>query len=190
MPVATETWKNVPAALRSAIEPRLEPGENPCTWFETDLDRRLHYVRNFVVLTDRRVLGITERDAVRDGSPRPLDPATFQSWPLASVASLRAIEQGALGTLELVGASSRLERWHFTVNRAAAARRLVERFTELRRAQSTAGLPAAAVWPSVRRAVNPFRRVASAARPARPPRRDLRRIRCTACCCLRGRGRR
>ena len=64
MPVATETWKNVPAALRSAIEPRLEPGESPCTWFETDLDRRLHYVRNFVVLTDRRVLGIAEHDAV------------------------------------------------------------------------------------------------------------------------------
>jgi ATP-binding cassette subfamily B protein len=157
--VATETWKNVPTALRSAIEPRLEPGESPCTWFETDLDRRLHYLRDFVVLTERRVLGISEQDTPGDGTARPMDPSTFQSWPLAAVAELRAVEQGALGTLELVGESSRLARWHFTVNRAAAARRLVERFTELRRtAQSADAEPAVAaamICPSCGEALPP-----------------------------------
>jgi ATP-binding cassette subfamily B protein len=144
LPVTTETWKNVPAALQSAIEPRLESGESPCSWFETDLDRRLRYVRTFVVLTDRRVLGIAEQDTDGDGLPGALDAASFRSWPLAAVASLRAVEQGALGTLELVGESSRLECWHFTVNCLAAAQRLVERFAELRRAQAAGGTVAAA----------------------------------------------
>jgi ATP-binding cassette subfamily B protein len=155
--LVADTWKNVPAALRSQIEPRLESGENPLAWFETDLDRRLFYAQNFVVLTDRRVLGIGAQATDRDDSS-PLATAT-QSWPLEAVASIRAVDQGAMGTLELLGASSRIACWYFTVNRSPAARRLVERFNELRRvAASPTGEAAVAsviICPSCGEAIPP-----------------------------------
>src|SRR5215470_17735026 len=109
----------LPPEWQAAVAKRLEPGEEPLAWFEPDLDDALRYARGLVVLTDRRLL------ASEVGGER------WRVWPLAVCMSLRNIEQGSAGTLELVGTDSRLARWQYTAGRAAAARRLTQRLADL-----------------------------------------------------------
>jgi ATP-binding cassette subfamily B protein len=112
-----------PEAWRAALEARVEPGERVLDWFQPDLDRQLRYDDGLVVLTDRRVL-LGEARA-EEGLDR--------SWPLAAVASLRVRERSGLGTLDVLGASGRLDGCRFTIRRASAVHRFVESLQSLRR---------------------------------------------------------
>jgi ATP-binding cassette subfamily B protein len=113
--------QSLPAPWRAAVAARLEPGERVLAWFEPDLDRRMHYYRGLVVLTDRRLL---------DGSPGDADSPS--AWPLGPEWTLRAAEHGGVGTLELVGADGRPAYWRYTAGLSPAARSLVRRWDELR----------------------------------------------------------
>jgi ATP-binding cassette subfamily B protein len=109
----------LPPEWQTTVAKRLEPGEEALAWFEPDLDAGLRYDPGLIVLTDRRLL------AAEVGGER------WQVWPLAVGTSLRNVEQGSAGTLELVGPDSRLARWQYTAGRAAAARRLTQRLADL-----------------------------------------------------------
>src|SRR5262245_6533433 len=98
----------------------MEPGEVVLAWFETDLDASLYYERGLVVLTGGRLLA-----AERGGEQ-------WQAWPLEAGTSLRNVEKGSAGALELLGSDGRLARWQYTVGRSAAARRLVQHLTDFR----------------------------------------------------------
>src|SRR5262249_52523177 len=118
--VTAATNGQLPAEWQAALAKRLEPDEEALAWFEPDLDASLHYARGLVVLTGRRLL------AAERGGDR------WQAWPLPIGTSLRTLEQGSAATLELVGPEGRLACWHYTAGRAAAARRLAQRSSDLR----------------------------------------------------------
>ncbi len=129
LPALPDAWR------RSALD-QLETGEVIHAWFAPDLSGPLRYTEGLVLLTDRRVLSAEalptgDANAVPDTSD-----AAWQSWPLAEVTNLRSKERNGLGTLELLGSSSRLAYWRYTNGRAVAAHDFVRRFDAVRR-----GLP-------------------------------------------------
>jgi len=95
------------------------------------------------VLTDRRVLSLEADGQSVPPSPRQSAGYRCRSWPVDATTQLRAKEQSGVGTLELLGPSSRLAHWRYTAGRTSAARRLVERLEALRRGESldTNGAP-------------------------------------------------
>lgn len=119
-----EIWENLPAEHRAALESRLEPGEKLFAAFVTDLDQRLRYRAETVVLTNRRVLGIPSQNSPRESMP-------IDSWEYPLAQAFRIGEHGGLGMLELLGGEGRLGIWRFTGNRTHDANRLVSRFRML-----------------------------------------------------------
>jgi ATP-binding cassette subfamily B protein len=113
------------AEWRAALASRLEPGEEALAWFEPDLDASLNYDRGLIVLTDRRLL------AAEGGGQR------WQAWPLPLGTSLRTIEQGSAGALELVAPEGRLACWQYTAGRSAAARRLAQYLSDFHAGDGT-----------------------------------------------------
>ena len=128
--IIPDAWQQLPAALRSEAEGRLRPGEVMLAWLDPDLDSKLNFARELVVLTDRRVLGLSfaagRASAHGDGAVECRD------WPLEPQTVLRTRDEGGAGTLELLDNHGRLVYWRFTASRAAAAHRLVERLKALR----------------------------------------------------------
>jgi ATP-binding cassette subfamily B protein len=159
----SEVWTTLPAERRDETAGQLEPGETLLAWFEPDLDRRLHYVRELVVLTDRRVLA---RQA--DGADTP---ARWQSWPLSLSISLRMAEHGGAGTLELIDSTGRQAYWRYTAAQGTAAQRLAQKLAAWNASRTGAnGASATAVCPSCGAAINADegRCAACAAGPSRP----------------------
>ena len=105
---------------RERIQAHLQAGENLLAVFATDLDHDLHYADGLLALTTSRLLAFSPGAAVP------------QAWPLAQIASLKTQDRGGLGTLEALGADTRLGCWYFTVGRAAAARDLADAFARAR----------------------------------------------------------
>lgn len=94
----------------------LGPEETVEATFVPDLDHRLHYAQGRLCLTDRRLLARV-----------PGTREEWQDWPLSGLLGLRATEHGGVGTLEALGASSRLGAWRYTAARARAAQRFAHR---------------------------------------------------------------
>ncbi len=158
-----EKWDALPAPWRDEIAGRLEDGETLLAWFDPDLDERLHYSRELVVLTDRRLLAYTPRLA--GGNPP-------ESWPLAEGTSLRTVEHGSSAVLEWVDASGQLASWHYTAAKATAAQRLVQKLASWRQSQRAGSTSdgTRAVCPSCGAAINAEdgRCQACAAGPTKP----------------------
>ncbi|HWG47673.1 MAG TPA: ABC transporter ATP-binding protein [Gemmataceae bacterium] len=158
----TEVWAVVPADRREETADQLQPGETLLASFEPDLDHRLSYAPGLIVLTDRRVLA---REPEGTAAPR------WQSWPLTASVSLRTVEHGGAGTLELVDAGGRLAYWRYTSGRGTAAQRLAQKLVGWRaRAGGNIDAPAMAVCPSCGAAINAEdgRCAACEAGPAKP----------------------
>jgi ATP-binding cassette subfamily B protein len=111
----------VPPSDARVLPPRAPPevgaalaaGETLIACFEPDLDQRLHFVPGLVCLTERRLLSANGGE--------------WDSWPLESLTGLRAVEQGAAGTLEALGPNERLAHWRYTAARSSAAQHFAER---------------------------------------------------------------
>jgi ATP-binding cassette subfamily B protein len=116
-----ESWENLPAEHRAALEARLENGEQLIAVFVTDLDQRLRYRAETVVLTNRRVLGIPSQNLAEESM-------AIDSWELPRAQAFRIVEHGGLGALELLGGEGRFGVWRFTGNRTNSANRFVSRF--------------------------------------------------------------
>src|SRR5262245_14022911 len=61
--VKTDRAESLPDKWRSRLSGQLAAGEIVVGWLETDLDPRLQYAAELVVLTDRRMLASGGRDA-------------------------------------------------------------------------------------------------------------------------------
>lgn len=96
----------------------LSVGETLLSSFEPDLDLNLHYGRGRICLTHRRLLWW------EDGAP-----GGWQSQPLDVLIRVRSSEQGGVGSLEVLGATSRLGVWRYTLARAPAAQQFAARAT-------------------------------------------------------------
>ncbi len=179
-----ETWAGSPEWVRTLAGSKLEPGESPLTWFEPDLNHRLFYAPGLVVLTDRRVLSFEWDPAKSPNGRHPEDASSLRVWPLHSVSSISTRDQSGIGALELFGPDGLLAWWRYTVARAPAARRMVERLESLRRgggalAPVSTELPAitgeCAVCAAPLRAGDSTCRECGAS-PSRPPVRSLLRL--------------
>lgn len=122
------TDSEIPETWRLRVRSRLEPGEIVLGVFEADLDDRLLFRDDLVVLTDRRIFA-----ALAD-----------QSWPLDDRLVLRASEHSVTGVLELLGPDRRLAHWRYTIARANSARNFVQKWTT----QRTGVKPMVSVCPS------------------------------------------
>ena len=127
-----ETWAGCPGWVHALVEPRLEAGETALTWFEPDLDRNLQYSLGLVVLTDKRIFGFTWAEGVRQNGKPAADPIHSDSWILTPGTAFVARDGAGVSTLELCDETSLLGIWRYTVNRAAAARRIADRLENLR----------------------------------------------------------
>ena len=87
--------------------------------FRHDLDEKLTFREGLVALSDQRLL------ARNDGEP-------LRAWPLAQVQRLTLTDRGGLATLEALGQTGLLARWHCTVGHAKDAAALVAAFDGLR----------------------------------------------------------
>jgi ATP-binding cassette, subfamily B, bacterial len=131
-----ENWENLTAEFRHVMEGHLAPGETILTWLEPDLDERLQYATNLVVLTDRRLFSVGPQQLLTPKTAPELE-STFHSWPCSEVL-LRVREHGGAGALELSTPEQRLHCWRFTTAKSAAVHRLMQRFERVREGEIAA----------------------------------------------------
>jgi ATP-binding cassette subfamily B protein len=121
----------LPEHWRETVRNQLEFGETVLAWFEPDLNSRLRFARELVVVTDRRVLSGA---ATETSDMAPAAGAPWKSWPLETVVRLDCAQRAGVGTLELLSDQERLAHWRYTLGRSANATRLVQQFEAFRRA--------------------------------------------------------
>lgn len=117
-----EGWSSVETSLRGPVESRLAPDEHIVAWMVSDIDEQRQYRTSLLALSQRRFFCCTRGD-VRD-------------WPLPQIDKLRTKDRGGLGTLELLGADSRLGYWHYTIAQGPAALVVGDRFDDLKAGRS------------------------------------------------------
>ncbi|HVW35913.1 MAG TPA: ABC transporter transmembrane domain-containing protein, partial [Pirellulales bacterium] len=122
----------LPETWRAAVRAELGFGETVLAWFEPDLDSRLRFARELVVVTDRRVLTGSFSAEGRSGLPQGEGEA-WRSWPLETIVRIDCGQRAGVGTLELLSNRERLAHWRYTLGRSANATRLVQQFETLRR---------------------------------------------------------
>ncbi|WP_345060665.1 ABC transporter ATP-binding protein [Acidovorax lacteus] len=102
------------ASLRAA----LASDENVLAALAVDLSASLQFAAGAVVVTSKRLL------ACEPGGTQ------WQGWDLSAALSLRLLDHGGVGTLELHSPDARLALWRFTLGAHAQALRLVQRFEQ------------------------------------------------------------
>ena len=112
-------------AWTKELQKQLAPQENVLATLEVDLDARLHFVRSWVVVTDRRLLS-----CLPDGT-------SLQEWKFAVSMELQHHDHGGVGHLNLVNAQGLLATWRFTLCQNLHAIRLVEVFQAQRESYVT-----------------------------------------------------
>ncbi|RZL65384.1 MAG: ABC transporter ATP-binding protein, partial [Variovorax sp.] len=118
------------AASANALKSRLAAAENVLATLAVDLDDELRFASGLLALTDRRLLACEP-----DGS--------WREWSLTTPGlTLHLTDHAGVGTLVLSGASAQLGRWRYTLDRQAAALRMLKLFE-----QRTAGAAEAAFEP-------------------------------------------
>ena len=161
--------EDLPPGIRDSAQSQLLTGETVLAWFETNLDRSLHFAKDVVVLTNTRLL-TRQTGAAHE----------WQAFPIDSSTSLQATDNGGLGQLELCSESGRLSHWRYTAAVAPAARRFVHHFEASR---SGAGGPTAeqrrSVCPSCCELLESENAICSACTPVAvpPPAASLWRLR-------------
>ncbi|MGV0958549.1 MAG: ABC transporter ATP-binding protein [Limnohabitans sp.] len=106
----------VPDAWQAEVSAHLQSEENVSAWLEVDLNGELHFAKNVIILTDRRVL-----------SPGGAEKS-WQSWSLQPDLSLKLSDHAGVGTLELATSGGRLAVWRFTLGLQSAVARWVSQF--------------------------------------------------------------
>src|SRR3990167_796953 len=104
--------------LGAGLRALLAPEENVRATLEVDLSADLRFGAGLLVVTSGRLL------ACDPGS------GAWQEWPLGPGLSLRLLDHGGVGTLELHDAAQRLAFWRFTLGVQTQALRLVQRFDQ------------------------------------------------------------
>ena len=106
------------AASANALKSRLAVAENVLATLTVDLDDELRFASGLLALTDRRLLACET-----DGS--------WREWSLTEPAlNLHLTDHAGVGTVVLNGASAQLARWRYTLDRQAAALRLLKLFEQ------------------------------------------------------------
>jgi len=102
-PVSDPSRNDLPLEWRTQVATQLAPGENVLAWVQVDLDRRLHFKKGLLALTERRLL-----------TQAPGETG-WSSWPFQAGLALRHHDHAGVGHLELVDGSGLLASWRFTL---------------------------------------------------------------------------
>jgi ATP-binding cassette subfamily B protein len=102
-----------------SVQTQLFAGERIHAWLETNLDERLNFSRQLLLLTEHRVLCFS-------GSG-----AEFREFSLSDGLSLRQSDHAGVGCLGLFSAEIRLARWFYTMAQDADATRFVRQFGQV-----------------------------------------------------------
>jgi ATP-binding cassette subfamily B protein len=129
-----EILNQIPTTWRGRIASQLHAGEQLTGWFATDLDSRMHFGAELVVVTTHRLLTADES-------------GQWHRWTHSEISRLIASEHGGVGKLELFGPDQRLRVWRYTLGKAQACHRLVQQFTAVRAGDTTGSL-AGGICPS------------------------------------------
>lgn len=120
LPGIAEVWQ-------TAVQSVLQPQENVSAWLEVDLDGKLFFAKNLVILTDQRVLSCSAMEK------------KWQSWPLSPDLSLNLSDHAGVGTLSLDSPTAQLAVWRFTLGLQPAAVRWASQFENQKRQLSGQG---------------------------------------------------
>jgi ATP-binding cassette subfamily B protein len=126
---ATENRVGLPSRWLARVQPQLLVGESVVTWFEPDLDERLHYATALLVVTNRRLVAFPPSRAAINGEPTTARPP--QGWSLSDNITLQSRDQATSGALELITPAGRVAVWRYTAGKTASAHRFVQRFAEI-----------------------------------------------------------
>lgn len=109
----------LPAAWQTWASSFLSPDEKILAWATINLDTRLHFTQELVVVTNRRLLGAAMSP---EGAPSCLE------WPRRAGLKLQHSDHAGIGTLELLDGDGWLHHWRYTLAQDAAVLRLVQAF--------------------------------------------------------------
>ena len=143
--------QELPPRLRAKAESVLKADEALLAWFEPDLDARLHFSSGLLLLTDTRLISLSECDQGHDNVSGGGGYSATESWYLSAELALQAREKGGASSLELVDCRGLVTQWRHTLAKAKAAHYFVDRWKLLRNgpsAEGEAAEPAEALCPS------------------------------------------
>lgn len=119
----------LPSAWITSVELRLYGEESVLAWLGTDLDTQLYFASGLIVVTNKRLLATSGRDA------------TWQEWFYRPGLTLVRHDHAGIGSLELLDEHSLLAHWRYTLGADTAAGRLIESFNLQLNHQLTGEVP-------------------------------------------------
>ncbi|HEU0188136.1 MAG TPA: ABC transporter ATP-binding protein [Gallionellaceae bacterium] len=108
----------MPSAWREELEKRLADAEEILAWMEIDLDARLYFTCELLVVTNKRIAALS------------IDSNFWQEWPLRPDLVLERHDHAGVGSMELHDGKTRLARWRYTLGQNLAALRLFDQFEQ------------------------------------------------------------
>ena len=121
------TDRPIPDAWHQMLQGRLSAGENVLASLEVNLDERLNYAKQLILLTNQRLIGLTWQ------------APDCSEYPLNGEVKLRQRDHAGIGCIEVFAAGARLAVWRYTMARDPDVTRFVrqfERAVEMRNGQS------------------------------------------------------
>ncbi len=115
-----------PDAWRKALQARLSVQEKIHAYLETNLDERLNFTSQRLLVTNQRLIGLAWPS---------LD---FFEYPLGEQVSLRRQDHAGVGSIELFDSGRLVAFWRYTMSRDADATRFVQQFEHAARRQPSA----------------------------------------------------
>ncbi len=129
----------LPPRLRAKAAPVLEDNEALLAWFETDLDCQLNFSQGLLLLTDKRLISLSEDGRDLDRNRAAETPLASNAWYLSPEITLQSMEKGGAAALELVDGQRLLAHWRHTPAMGVAAHRFVDRWKQLHSGQPMEG---------------------------------------------------
>jgi ATP-binding cassette subfamily B protein len=130
--------QDLPARFIAELNRQLADGEQILAFFTPDLSEDHRFCAGLVVVTNRRVLSIASADDQKEGVGAPSgglpdSGGSFvtSQWPWSNDYSVRLVEFGSTGAVELSGPLGPIASWHFTSALFPVARVFVRRFQAL-----------------------------------------------------------
>ena len=134
-PEILDIRQELPPRLRAKAESVLEADEVLLAWFEPDLDRQLNFSPGLILLTDTRLISLSENDQDFDRNPGEETQPAGKAWNLSPEITLQAKEKGGASSLELVDCQGLVAQWRYTPAKSKAAHHFVDRWKLLRSGQ-------------------------------------------------------
>lgn len=121
----------IPPSVWEGVQRGLEPGEEILASFLSDADEHRRFRNTLLVLTNRRLVA----------QPAEANGEASRAWPLTEIDRLKLRDRSGLGTLEILGPTSLLTVWHYTIEHGPAALILLDRFEDLKAGRSGPLIP-------------------------------------------------